>query len=57
MENPLEGVKVIELATYASAPFCGRLLAEMGAEVIKIETPEGASRLPRRTGGSIQRKY
>ncbi|WP_151445377.1 CaiB/BaiF CoA transferase family protein [Lacisediminimonas profundi] len=38
---PLAGVKVIEFCAVASGPFCGMLLADMGAEVIKIEPPEG----------------
>ena len=36
---PLSGLKVIELGTLIAGPFCGRLLAEFGAEVIKIEPP------------------
>lgn len=36
---PLEGLKVIELATVVAVPTVGRLLANYGAEVIKIETP------------------
>ena len=36
---PLEGLKVIEMGTLIAGPFCGRLLAEFGAEVIKIESP------------------
>ena len=38
---PLSGYKVIELATVVAAPTAGRLLAEYGAEVIKIEMPSG----------------
>ena len=41
MEKPLQGIRVVELSTYVAAPACGRLLADMGAEVIKIETPQG----------------
>ena len=41
MEKPLSGIKVIELADYVSAPVCARLLADMGAEVIKIERETG----------------
>ncbi|MBI5862506.1 MAG: CoA transferase [Rhodocyclales bacterium] len=37
--SPLAGVKVIELGTLIAGPFCSRILAEFGAEVIKIEAP------------------
>lgn len=44
MENnkgrPLEGIRVIELATAWAGPLCASLLADMGAEVVKIENPE-----------------
>lgn len=36
---PLSNLKVVEMGTLIAGPFCGRLLAEFGAEVIKIETP------------------
>ena len=39
MAKPLAGVKVIELGTLIAGPFCTRILAEFGAEVIKIEAP------------------
>src|SRR5690606_1928965 len=35
-----EGVKVIEICNVAAGPFCGLLLADMGADVVKIEQPE-----------------
>ena len=35
----LEDVKVIEYGNMVSAPFCAKILADMGAEVIKIEKP------------------
>lgn len=41
MEKPLFGIKVVELADYVSAPVCARILADMGAEVIKIERNTG----------------
>jgi crotonobetainyl-CoA:carnitine CoA-transferase CaiB-like acyl-CoA transferase len=40
-EPPLAGVRVIDVGTRISAPFCAGLLGEMGADVIKIEDPRG----------------
>lgn len=39
MTGPLEGLRVIDVGTRISAPFCAGLLGEMGAEVIKVEQP------------------
>lgn len=41
MAKPLAGIRVIELANFIAGPLCGTLLADMGAEVIKIEPPKG----------------
>lgn len=45
MENlsrrPLEGVKVVEIARILAGPWCGQVLADLGATVIKIESPHG----------------
>ena len=38
---PLHGLKVVELGNFVSGPYCARLLADAGAEVIKVEAPEG----------------
>jgi crotonobetainyl-CoA:carnitine CoA-transferase CaiB-like acyl-CoA transferase len=39
--GPLKGLKVIELGNLVAGPFCTRILADFGAEVIKIELPKG----------------
>ena len=41
MKRPLEGVKVVELATFIAAPCTARFLADLGADVIKVEAPKG----------------
>lgn len=39
MSGPLKGIRVIEIGTLIAAPFAARLLAEFGADVIKVEAP------------------
>lgn len=40
-DGPLQGLQVVEIASTIAGPACARLLADFGAEVIKIEPPEG----------------
>lgn len=48
---PLTGFKVLDFTSMVSGPFAGAMLAEQGAEVIKIEPPQGEQM---RRGGSVQ---
>ena len=43
--KPLAGLKVVELGTLIAGPFCTRIMAEFGAEVIKVESPDGGDPL------------
>jgi len=40
-EQALSGLKVVEYGSFISAPYCSKLMADLGAEVIKVEEPEG----------------
>jgi formyl-CoA transferase len=50
--GPLDGIRVIELGTLIAGPFAGRLLGDMGAEVIKVEPPGAPD--PLRTWGQAE---
>src|ERR1700719_763091 len=42
---PLTGIRVVEVGNYMAAPFCAMQLADLGAEVIKVEHPAGGDQV------------
>jgi len=55
MDKAYAGLRVLDISTTIAGPYCARLFADLGADVIKIEPPEGEvmrSRLPLRNGAS-----
>ena len=39
--SPLSGLRVVEIGHSVAAPYAGMILAELGAEVVKVENPKG----------------
>ena len=52
VEPPLAGLRVLELGQLIAGPFCGQLLGDFGAEVIKIEAPDRPD--PARDWGAVK---
>jgi crotonobetainyl-CoA:carnitine CoA-transferase CaiB-like acyl-CoA transferase len=50
--GPLAGLTVLELGRYIAAPYAGRMLADLGADVVKVEDPDGGDPMRHWEGGS-----
>src|SRR5260370_29382291 len=55
--GPLEGVRIVELAGIGPAPFCAMLLADMGAEVIRLDRAANVGQDDSRVGGPPGEEY
>ncbi|HZV51901.1 MAG TPA: CoA transferase, partial [Candidatus Dormibacteraeota bacterium] len=44
-QPPLSGVRALEVGNYMAGPFCGMQLADLGADVIKVEHPDGGDQV------------
>jgi alpha-methylacyl-CoA racemase len=53
MSGPLTGLRIVELAGLGPGPFCAMMLADMGAEVIRVDRPDSSPPTPERTTAEV----
>ena len=54
-QGALKDIRVVEMGTLIAGPFCGQLMGDMGAEVIKIEPPETPAEVRCGSGAAASR--
>ena len=52
MEPALTGIRVVEQGTFITGPCAGMLLADLGADIIKVESPDGIPTAPTRAAST-----
>jgi alpha-methylacyl-CoA racemase len=55
--GPLAGIKIVELAGIGPGPFCAMLLADMGAEVVRVDRAANVGHDDSRVGGPAGEEY
>ena len=57
MGSPLEGIRILELSTMITGPYAGMMLADLGAEIIKLENPKGGDPFRNFLGGLYSAQF
>lgn len=57
MPGPLEGVRILELTTMITGSLCGQMLGDLGADVIKVEKPDGGDMFRAWRGGTYSGQF
>ncbi len=57
MPGPLEGVRIVELTTMITGSLCGQMLGDLGADIVKVERPDGGDMFRAWRGGSYSAQF